>query len=402
MESDPQILITLGGLFLLGLLTDLLGRRTPLPRVTLLLLVGVFIGPVGINVLPDFREDWFPILTNMALSMVGFLLGHNMTVFSLRQRGRTVLWISIGEVLAAALAVLIGLLIFGVPLEIALILAGIAPASAPAATLDVIHELKTHGEFAKTLESVVAIDDAWGLLIFSLFLAMAQAVYGQGTSVDMLMIGIWEIGIAVVLGLSLGIPMAYLTGRLEPGEPTQSEALGMIILCGGIAVWLNVSFILAAMVLGATVANFASHHKRPFTAIEGIEWPFMILFFILSGASLNINTLLATSLVGLAYILLRMCGLLIGAWAGGVISQADPLIRRWMGMALWPQAGVALGMALYASQHLPEFKDVILPIVIGSTIIFELIGPVMARKALMLVEEAQRVPRNSSNMAEGP
>lgn len=201
--------------------------------------------------------------------------------------------------------------------------------------------------------------------------------------------GGWEIGGAMLLGLVLGIPMAYVTGRIKPGEPTQAEALGLVLLCGGLAVFLHVSFILAGMVLGATVANLAIHHRRPFTAIEGIEWPFMILFFILAGASLDLNALQATSLVGVAYILFRLIGRVIGAWGGGILGGAPLHIRRWMGMALWPQAGVALGMALLASQHLPDLKEVILPIAIGSTIIFELLGPVMTRKALIKAGEGQ-------------
>lgn len=389
MELLPKILITLGALFLVGLLTDLLGRRTPLPRVTLLLLAGFFIGPWGLDILPDFRKEWFPVVTDIALSMLGFLLGHNMTMASLKKRGKIVLWISLGEVLTAAAAVFFGLLIMGVRPEIALLLAGIAPASAPATTIDVIREMRAEGEFSRTLESVVAIDDAWGLIIFSFLLAVVQTLYGNGDGWGMLLLSAWEIGGAMFLGVLLGIPMAYLTGRLQPGEPTLAEALGIVLLCGGLAIWLNVSFILAGMALGATVANFATHHRRPFTAIEGIEWPFMILFFILAGASLEIDSLWETSLLGIAYILLRMFGLVMGAWAGGVMSEADPVWRRWMGMALWPQAGVALGMALLASHHLPEFKEVIMPVVIGSTIIFELIGPVMTRKALVKVGESQ-------------
>jgi Kef-type K+ transport system membrane component KefB len=389
MDEIPKILITLGALFLLGLFTELLGRRTFLPRVTLLLLTGFAIGPSGLNLLPDFREDWFPVVTNIALSMVGFLLGHHMTGTSLQKHGTIVLWISIGAVLATAMTVFIGLLLLGIRPEIALILVGIALATDPAATIDVIRELRAKGEFSRTLENVVAIDDVWSLMIFSVLLAIAQTLYGQETGWDMLLLGGWEIGGAMLLGLGLGIPMAYVTGRIKPGEPTQAEALGLVLLCGGLAVFLNVSFILAGMVLGATVANFAAHHRRPFTAIEGIEWPFMILFFILAGASLDLNALRATSLLGVAYILLRLIGRVIGAWGGGILGGAPFHIRRWMGMALWPQAGVALGMALLASQHLPELKEVILPIAIGSTIIFELVGPVMTRKALLKAGEGQ-------------
>jgi Kef-type K+ transport system membrane component KefB len=382
MELVPQILITLGALFLIGLLTDLLGRRTPLPRVSLLLLAGFAIGPSGLDVLPDFQEDWFPVVTDIALSMVGFLLGHNMTRSSLQKRGKCVLWISIGAVVGTVITVFMGLILIGIQPEVALILAGIALATDPAATIDVIHQTGSKGEFSKILEGVVAIDDAWALIIFSFLMATAKALYGNGEEWDILLLGAWEIGGALLLGLLLGIPMAFITGRLKPGEPTQAEALGIVLLCGGLAEWLQVSFILAGMVLGATVANLAAHHRRPFTAIEGIEWPFMILFFILAGASLGIATLQATSLLGIAYILLRLLGRIIGAWGGGIIGGANPVLQRWMGMALWPQAGVAMGMALLASQHFPTLKDVILPVAIGSTIIFELIGPLMTRKAL--------------------
>ncbi len=389
MEIVPKILITLGLLFLLGLLTDLLGRRTPLPRVTLLLLAGFAIGPSGIDVLPAFQEDWFPVITNIALSMVGFLLGHALTVSSLQQHGKCVLWISIGAAVGTALIVGIGLLLLGFQPETALILAGIALTTDPAATIDVIHQTHSKGEFSKILENVVAIDDAWGLILFSVLLAFAQALSGNGDGLHTLMLGGYEVGGAIFLGLILGIPMAYLTGRLKSGEPTQAEALGLVLLCGGLAEWLQVSFILASMVLGATVANWATHHRRPFSAIEGIEWPFMILFFILAGASLDLRALEATSLLGLAYILLRLLGRTIGAWGGGAICCANPVLQRWMGMALWPQAGVALGMALLASQHFPTLKDVILPIAIGSTIIFELIGPLMTRAALIKAGDAQ-------------
>ncbi len=382
MEIVPKILITLGLLFLLGLLTDLLGRRTPLPRVTLLLFSGFAIGPSGLNILPDFQEDWFPVVTDIALSMVGFLLGHALTITSLKKRGKCVLWISIGSVVGTALTVFLGLIILGIQPEVALILAGIALATDPAATIDVIRQTRSKGEFSEILESIVAIDDAWGLIIFSFLLAFAQAISGNGEGMQTLLLGTYEIGGAILLGLILGIPMAYLTGQLRPGEPTQAEALGIVLLCGGLAEWLHVSFILAGMILGATVANLAKHHRRPFSAIEGIEWPFMILFFILAGASLDIYALQTVTLLGLAYILLRLLGRTIGAWGGGAICCAHPLLQRWMGAALWPQAGVALGMALLASQHFPALKDVILPIAIGSTIVFELIGPLMTRIAL--------------------
>jgi len=389
MDDTAKILITLGILLLLGLATDVIGRRTRLPRVTLLLIFGFAIGPAGLGFLCPTEEKWFSIVANMALIMIGFLLGEKFTLSSLREHGKLVLWFSVAEVVVTAAVVLVGLLLIGLQMGIALLLAGIATATDPAATTDVVHETKADGVFTRTMLGIVAVDDAWGLIVFSLMLTAVQAFSGQGGSIAPLFTGAWELGGALLVGIGLGIPMAYLTGRIKPGEPTLVEALGVVFLCGGIAIWLEVSFLLASMILGCVVANMARHHIRPFHAIEGIEWPFMILFFILAGASLHTEMLFQIGLVGSAYIILRVIGRILGAWTGGAISHAEPLMRRWMGMALMPQAGVALGMALVAMQRRPDLGEIILPVVIASTVLFEVIGPVLTRTGLVHVGEAR-------------
>jgi Kef-type K+ transport system membrane component KefB len=386
-RASAEILITFGGLFLIGLLADLVGRKTPLPRVTLLLLCGFLIGPSVLDWLPEFTIAWFPVLTDIALAMIGFLLGERLTRARLAKMGTAVLAMSIGEVLLTALLVFSVLSLFGAPVEIALLLAGIAPATAPAATLDVVREYRAKGRFTDTLLGIVAIDDAWGLLLFSLLLATAQAYSGQSGAADVLASGSWEIGGALLLGLVLGVPMAYLSGRVRPGEPSQAEALGIVLLCGGLAVWAGVSHILTSIVLGATVANLARHHERPFHAIEGIEWPFLILFFLLAGAALHVEAIGQVGLLGIAYITLRVAGRILGTRLGGWLSGTEPVTRRWIGLALLPQAGVAIGMALLASQRFPELKDTLLTVVLGSTVVFELLGPVMTRRVLARVGE---------------
>jgi Kef-type K+ transport system membrane component KefB len=184
--------------------------------------------------------------------------------------------------------------------------------------------------------------------------------------------------------------MAYLTGRIKPGEPTLIEALGIVFLCGGLAIWLHVSFLFASMILGVTVANLAHHHARPFNAIDGIEWPFMVIFFILSGASLRTETLLHVGLIGTGYIVLRVLGRLLGAWVGGMLSSVGSLLCRWMGVALMPQAGVALSMALVVIEKRPDLGNMILPVVIASTIVFEVIGPIFTRMGLVRAGDAYR------------
>jgi Kef-type K+ transport system membrane component KefB len=386
MNESSKMLITLGGVLLLGFLTDGIGRRTRLPRVTLLLLFGIAIGPSGFALLAELPESWFPNISSMALVMVGFLLGGKLTLPSLREHGRLVIWISVVAVAVTAFITLIGLLAIGVPLALAALLGAIATATAPAATADVVHEMKARGRFSRTLLGIIALDDAWGLVLFSLALSLAFTLRGA-SGIEALTSGTWEVGGAVLLGVLLGMPMAYLTGRVRPGEPTLAEALGLVFLCGGLAMFLDVSFLLAAMVMGAVVANLAAHHDRPFHAIEGIEWPFMILFFVFAGASLELETLLQLGSIGSAYVVLRVIGRLLGGWLGGTLAHAPHVQRRWMGAALMPQAGVAVGMALVASERFPEFGPRILSVVIASTVLFEIFGPMMTRRALIAAGE---------------
>jgi Kef-type K+ transport system membrane component KefB len=382
MDSIGEIFITIGAILLCAPAIDAIGRRTKLPRVTLLLLFGLLIGPYALDLLPPLGNIWFPVVTDLALIMIGFLLGEKLATSFLKKNARAVLWISLGEVLVTTLVMFTVLFLIGVPIGIALILAGIAAASAPVATIDVVDEVKAKGKFTDTLLAIVAIDDAWGLIIFSVLLAFARSLHGQSGEVDMLLTGTWDIGGALLVGIVLGVPMAYLTGRIRPGKPTLPEAFGFVMVCGGLTLLLNVSIILASMALGGFVANFAKHHERPFHAIENIESPFMILFFVLAGASLHFNSLTQVGLIGGAYIIVRIIGKNLGAWAGAIAGNAEPSVRKYMGLALMPQAGVALGMALIASNNFPEIGGTIFPIVAGTTVFFELIGPIMTRLAL--------------------
>jgi Kef-type K+ transport system membrane component KefB len=388
MAAVSRTFVILGVIFLLGLLTDFIGRRTKLPRVTLLLVFGYVIGPGGAGLLSPHDGQWFSLITNMALVMVGFLLGETLTLAAVRAHGNYVLWFSVGEVIATALVVLGGLIMLGIPAHVALLLAGIATATDPVATTDVVHEAGANGVFTRTLLGIVAVDDAWGLIVFSLLFTVSEVVAGHG-GIGPLITGLWEVVGAVGIGVVLGIPMAYLTGRVRPGEPTLVEALGVVFLCGGIAMWLDVSFLLASMVLGCVVANVATHHSRPFHAIEGIESPFTILFFVIAGASLQVHALTQVGILGAGYVVFRVIGRLAGGWGGRVVSRANPAMGRWMGVALLPQAGVALGMALVAVQNRPQLEDVILPVVIASTALFEVFGPLCARMALVRTGEVK-------------
>jgi Kef-type K+ transport system membrane component KefB len=353
----PEALITLGSLLLFGLLTFWLGSVTALPRVTLLILMGVLIGPSGLDLFQETRELWFEPLATLALIMVGFLLGGTLNRSTQKHHGTQIIVLSIGIALITLLTVTTGLILFtDLPLEVTLLLGAIATATAPAATAAVIDEQKESGEFGSTLLGIVALDDVWGLLIFSLCLAFATgAAVDNGFSI--FSFGLQEIVGALLVGVALGLPMSFLTGRIQEGEPTLIEALGLVFLCGGIALWLEVSYLIAAMAMGATVANLAKHHTRPFHAIKNIQSPFLVLFFILAGASLNLGTFMDIGLIGGLYIALRLIGKIVGGWIAGRLFGMSGSNARWMGAAMLPQAGVAVGMALIVARtcrHNPD------------------------------------------------
>lgn len=376
-SMQPPELLVVGALLLAGWLAHSIGRSTHVPRVTLLLLLGIIAGPSVLDVIPEQVSDWFPQVTHLALAMVGFLLGESFVGREIKESGRTVLFVSLGVSLGSALAVFAVVAGLGFDLVIALLLAGIAPATDPAATLDVVREYAAKGPLTKTVLEVVAIDDAWGVIIFSLALVAAEALVGNGAtsaSEDLLRAG-WDVGGALVLGVVIGIPMAFMTGRVQAGEPTLLEAAGFVFICAGLAQWLNVSYLLACMALGATVANRAKHHTRPFREIEGASQPFLAMFFVLAGYECDLGVVKTLGLLGGSYVGARVVGRVAGGWLSARAAGASDVVRKNVGWCLLPQAGVALGMALLVSERLPELGETLLPLVIAATVLFELVGP---------------------------
>ena len=391
MDGTAQTLLTLGAVLLVGLLADEASRRLRLPTVTVLLLLGIAVGPEVLDLLPAATDDWFPIVSTIALTMVGFILGGEFTADHLKANGRAYLMLAVVQGIAVAALVALVLLLAGVEVSLALCLAGIAVATAPAATLAVVQERGAEGPFTRALLTVVALDDVIALTLFAVLATVAAAVTASG-SVGLMGEAVWEIFGAVGLGLAIGVPAAYLTGRLRVGLPTQEEAYGVVLVCAGLALAADVSFLLAALVMGATIANLAKHHEIPFKEIERIEWPALTVFFVLAGASLEFDTLGGVGVLGAGYIALRSFGKVVGCELGGRWVGLAPEGRRWLGVAMLPQAGVAIGLALLAAEQFPDVAEDVLAVVIASTVVFELTGPVLTRLALTRVGEATALP----------
>lgn len=372
-------LIALGVLFLGGLAADRIGRITRLPRVTILLLFGLLVGNSGLGLLPEAANGWFETISVVALTMVAFLLGADLTRENLASHGRAIFAISILVVGGTTVVVWAGLYALGVESGLALLLGAIATATAPAAIADVIRQSGIKNGFSETISGIVAIDDVWGLIVFSLCLALVhQSEQWAGPILN----AVHDIGGAVLLGLVLGGPAAFLTGRLKPGEPQQIEALGITLLTAGLALWLEVSFLIAGITAGALIANLARHHEYAFNEIELIEVPFMLLFFLLAGASLELAEVASVGWIAAAYIALRVVARVISGELGARLGRVPEIERHLYGPALLPQAGVAVGMALVAAETLPVWEGQILSLVIAATVVFELVGPPITLAAL--------------------
>lgn len=384
----PVLLIALGLLFLIGLAADEIGRRTRLPRVTLLLICGIVVGTPGFNVIPDQAHVLYEFLSVMALAMVAFLLGSALNRDALLRHGKAIMSVSAMIVVVTVIGVSFGLWLVGVPAPAALLLGAIATATAPAATRDALHQANATGPFADQIEGIVAVDDAWGLMAFSLAAVLAHGLNG-GLDLTHLVAAAWEIGGAITLGVAIGLPASYLSGRLSKGEPLMTEALGIVFLTAGLALWMEVSFLLAGMTAGAVIANLARHHERAFHEIEHVQWPFLIMFFVLAGASLDLTHLTGAGMIGLTYVTLRIITRVLGGWLGGALVGAPRSYKAWYGMALMPQAGVAVGMALVAAQDFPDFAGLILSLTIATTVVFELIGPITTMVAVRRAEIGQ-------------
>ncbi|MGJ8623074.1 MAG: cation:proton antiporter [Yoonia sp.] len=384
---QPASLIALGALFLGGLIADIVSRVTGFPRVTLFLFIGLVAGGAGFDLIPADLQAWYDILSVVALTMVAFLLGGGLHRDTLRQHGQAIIVISLSIVLATLGIVSLGLTALGLPFGLALVLAAIASATAPAATSDVIKQSGVDNGFTQTLRGIVAIDDIWGLLVFSVVLVTVAGLQGQQELAG-LSHAAWEIGGAVGLGLIIGAPAALLTGRLREGEPLQIEAVSLVFLSAGLSLWLEVSFLITGMVVGAVIVNLAVHHTRAFHEISHIQWPFVVLFFILAGGALDLEVALTLGAAGLGFAALRTGARIIGGWIGARIARQPAHQGRWYGVALLPQAGVAIGMALIADQRFPDWGPQIIALTIGTTVVFEVLGPIATFYAIKRTQKS--------------
>ncbi len=387
-------ILGLGFILTAGLFSAKLIKKIKFPAVTAYLLLGILIGPSLFKLVPEGILNSSGLISNIVLGIIAFGIGQNFSRHHLRKIGKPIIWISVLEACGAWLLVTFAFLsILKQPFYLSLIFGAIASATAPAATVMIIREYRARGNFTDTLLGVVAIDDAWCLIIFAISLAVSQAVYAHIMAPSFLIKVFFNSLLSIIGAFALGGVLAILLSMLYRFIHTQTEllifTLGFVFLNIGLAVWLRLSVLLASMFLGAVLINIHRYSFKFFDVLKYIDSPLFLLFFVLAGANLEISILPKLGLIGFAYLVFRVTGKITGATIGAKIVRASKSIRRYLGLGLIPQAGVALGCALIAKNDFPEVGEIIFTTIIATTVIYELIGPLCTRYALQKAGEIQ-------------
>ena len=405
-----QILLSLSIALLAGLLLSRLAKVLKLPAVTAYLVAGILVGPFLLGRLSIFgvhlgfvEEDLsaFKIISEVALGFIAFSIGNEFRLSDLKKNGVKATVIGIFQAVVATLLVDAVLIVVAlttkvISLEAAIVLGAIASATAPAATLMVVKQYKAKGPLTDILLPIVAIDDAVGLVLFAISFGIAKAI-GSG-EISLISI-LAEPIIEVVASLALGALMGFLFHLCERFFHSRSKrlavsvtfvlltvALSMIKFKAG-NVHVGFSSLLVCMMLGTVFCNVCDFSLELMDRVDRWTAPLFVLFFVISGAELDLTVFMSLGivLVGVAYILARSAGKYLGAFASAKAMKCDKQITRFLGVTLLPQAGVALGMAIKASDPVTGLGDtgaVVAQITLFAVLIYELIGPLLTKIAL--------------------
>lgn len=365
-----------------------------LPNVTGYLIAGLIIGPSILGIIPKEGADKLSIISEAALSFIAYSIGSEFNIENLRNVGRGVIVITIFEALTAvALVDMSMIFIFKQSVPFSLVLGAIAAATAPAATLMVIRQYKAKGPVVNTLLPVVAMDDAVGIIAFGISTTIAKAILNNSTNISVfkiIFIPLLEIFFALLLGFMMGIILTYLSKKARGEDGLLSIIIAVLFATTGIAIRFELSSLLACMMVGATLINIDPNNKRAFTTVERFTPPVLISFFTIAGVQLDLSILKDVGVLGIAYVIIRVIGKILGAYLGARISKFPSTVQKYLGYTLIPQAGVAIGLSMVAQNTLPHPYGVeIRTIVLAGTVIYELVGPMITKMALIKAGEIQ-------------
>jgi Kef-type K+ transport system membrane component KefB len=392
-----DILFIVGILIIIGFIGGRASNRLKLPGVVGYLIAGLIVGPSFLKIVDMKMLDSLGIFNDVALAIVAFMIGSQLKASTLKKMGGGIITIIFTESFGAFFVVFLGVYLLTHNLTIALIFGAMAPASAPAGTAVVLQEYHAKGPLTNALYTVVGLDDALAIVIYAFAIVLAKLSFSNSSfSVGQVLLrpAIEIIG-ALVLGGVMGAGFGFVIRLLRTRKEILALSLAAVAVCAGLSNVFHFSLILANLTLGVVFVNlFEMTNNQSTESLDFITLPVYIIFFVIAGAHLQISLLPAMGLIGLVYILCRILGLMGGAFIGATISKAESVVRKYLGLGILSQAGVAIGLALMTAKEFSlhgEIGEYVVLLVINTiaatTIIFEIIGPITTKIAIQRAHE---------------
>lgn len=404
--------IELPGLFITGLMAisgfyiGKMMKWVRLPSIIGYMLAGILLGPSLLSVIDVSARETFSFLTDIALGFVAVTIGLELDFSSLKKQGGGIVYIILAESFGAFLLVTLAIYLLTRDMITALILGALAPSSAPAGVVAIIQEYRARGSLTKAIFAVVGFDDGIGIIIFGFVVVIVRSMlYGQtgvaGESLlSMMLIPLGEIVLSFIIGSAVGFLFCVLGRKLHNPKDILILIIGFVFILAGVSIAMNISYILTNLVMGILIVNTQPRGfvKNIGDQLSSVMPLFFILFFVLAGSNLHLEALPSLGLIGIVYIISRSAGLIIGSRLGAVLGGADEKIKKYLGIGIISQAGVAIGLALVVRREFAGLGTVIsaeagittgdrlgfmaITVITATSVIFEIIGPILAKIAL--------------------
>ncbi|SHJ17023.1 transporter, CPA2 family [Dethiosulfatibacter aminovorans DSM 17477] len=387
---NTLLILSIAAIF--GLLSAAFLRRFKMPSVTGYLIAGLVIGPSVLNIIPHSIVDQISIISDLALGLIAFHIGENFELSRIKQLARRITSITVIQATFTFIAVSIILCLATKDIIFSLVIGSISAATAPAATMMVIKEYKSKGRLTDTLISVVALDDVMTIIIFSIVTAICEIIRSGNTSFKEAVVHpSIEIFGSIGLGAVLGLIISYSVRKRKARDFLLVNSLALIVLGIGVSLQFDLSALLTCVSMGSVLTNFSGKSTRVFDEIESFAVPVYLLFFTISGMHLEIGVIKEIGITGVVYIFARTAGKIGGAYLGALLTKSSAKVKHFLGFGLLPQAGVAIGLAVIASEKFPEYGTTITNMVMLAVFFYEIVGPFITKSVLIKSGEAQEI-----------
>ncbi len=393
--TDNSALLSISIILLFGFLMTRITKKLRLPNVTAYIVAGILIGPFCLNLIPQKIIDGTDFLPDIALAFIAFSTGEFFKFDTLKKNGAKVVVITLFEALtASALVFIVSYFFLSLNFAFSMVLAALASATAPASTMMTIRQTGAKGDFVETLLQVVALDDIVGLLAYSVAISVSlSSLTGEGFSVAKIALPVLSNALVIVLGFAFGFALKFLLSPKRSSDNRLIISVALLLAFCAVCTVFGVSPLLGCMSMGTAYINLTSDEKL-FKQLAYFSPPILLIFFVRSGLSFDLRSLVSATgsvggepliVIGVVYFLVRIFGKYAGAFFGCAAVKKKATTRNWLGLALIPQAGVAIGLAALGARTLGgETGNALQTIILASSVLYELIGPACAKFSLFM------------------